>query len=133
MSETITITTSIDVPLERVVDLLTCGLEGGYSPWLGQIAYDLVPVQDYEAFERYGQAKFWALGGSMIFSFDGPNDNEGSFASKATVTKETLAEGLSRLASEATSHFADFLADNEDVETGDVFLQLMLLEEVIYG
>lgn len=30
-------------------------------------------------------------------------------------------------------HFADFLAGNDDATTGDIFLQLCLFGEVIYG
>jgi pimeloyl-ACP methyl ester carboxylesterase len=43
------------------------------------------------------------------------------------------AEWLHLMPQVAPEHWADFLTENEDAETGDVFVQLCLLGEVVYG
>lgn len=30
-------------------------------------------------------------------------------------------------------HFGNFISENEDAETGDVFIQLALLGDIVYG
>jgi hypothetical protein len=37
------------------------------------------------------------------------------------------------MAREAPQHFADFLNENDDADTGDVFVQCCLLGEIRYG
>ena len=44
-----------------------------------------------------------------------------------------IKRGLTAMAKKEPSHFADFLKENYDETTGDVFLQCCLFGEVIYG
>jgi len=37
------------------------------------------------------------------------------------------------MASEAPRHFADFIAENDDAETADVFLQCCLFGRIVFG
>jgi hypothetical protein len=40
---------------------------------------------------------------------------------------------LRLMAEKEPRHFADFMQENDDAVTGDVFLQCVLLKAVIYG
>jgi hypothetical protein len=44
-----------------------------------------------------------------------------------------ILEGLRIMAEKEPRHFADFMTENDDADTGDVFLQCCLYGEVIYG
>jgi hypothetical protein len=44
-----------------------------------------------------------------------------------------LKLGLERMAKDYPTHWADFINENDDSSTADVFLQLCLFGEVIYG
>jgi hypothetical protein len=121
------------IPWSRVCDLFTTGIEGGCSPWLGKLKYHKTPEAQYENYQKYGQPAFWE--GDFVFTlhFDGPEDEEGSFASIKAITPAEARKALQLMASEYPSHFGDFMQENEDAETGDVFLQMLCLGEVIYG
>ena len=45
----------------------------------------------------------------------------------------TIAEGLKVMAQKYPKAWADFMAENDDAETGDIFLQCICFGEVIYG
>jgi hypothetical protein len=47
--------------------------------------------------------------------------------------RAAITRGLVAMKEKAPRHFGDALADNDDATTGDVFLQLCLFDEVIYG
>jgi len=44
-----------------------------------------------------------------------------------------VVKGLQLMAEHYKWHFANFMSENDDVETADVFIQLCLLGEVVYG
>lgn len=44
-----------------------------------------------------------------------------------------IKRGLTVMAKKYPKHFADFLTENDDADTADVFLQCALLGEVVYG
>jgi hypothetical protein len=45
----------------------------------------------------------------------------------------TIRNGLQVMADKYPNHWHDFINDNEDATTGDVFLQCCLYGEVIFG
>jgi len=46
---------------------------------------------------------------------------------------EAIRKGLRVMADKFPKHFGDVLDENDDAETGDVFLQCCLFGDVIYG
>jgi hypothetical protein len=47
--------------------------------------------------------------------------------------EEAIKRGLQGLAEEHPEHLADFLREEEDAITGDVFVQLCVFGELVYG
>lgn len=121
---------TISIADQDIVDLLTTGFEGGMSPWIGSIDYLVTPPADYEAYVKYAQLPFWEGGGKIRIHFDGGEDEEGSFASSIEVTFADLEAAIKLM---PPSHLGDFLNENYDAITGDVFLQMLCLKELIYG
>ena len=131
MTETIKITTELEVSRERISDLLCTAFEGGSNYWIGGVEYVMpdnptfVPTYNGKAYPKY----LWVPlndGGTIKIRPDGSPlwHHLGEFQ---------IAAGLRLLSSEYPEHWQKFMTENEDAGTGDVFLQLCLFGEVKYS
>lgn len=59
------------------------------------------------------------------------NDLEGG--KQHRLDRRAIERGLEVMAEKYLRHWGDFVSDNDDADTGDVFLQCCLFGEVIYG
>lgn len=111
---------------QRIQDLLCCALEGGSNYWIAGYR------KEYPIGKARGDYEFphlelpLAEGGSLIIS---PGEGE----EPRTLDRVACFRGLQIMAEKYPKHFADFLAENEDADTGDIFLQCALFGEVIFG
>jgi len=114
---------------ERVQDLLCCALEGGSNYWY-EIKRYVYPrgftQQTLPINHRHLELPF--KGGAVIIV-----DAEQPKAKEYRLDWAAMRRGLQILAEKYPKHWADFLAENEDATTGDVFLQLALFGDVIFG
>lgn len=134
MSETIEIKTKI--PLYRVADLLCTALEGGSNYWMGEIEINrgeetVNPWGSDEYCPNYMAAPFEKNGNLTIREVDGSWDDKPIM--KRVLNLESIQTGLQIMSNKYPSHMGEFLQDNEDAATGDVFLQCCLFDEVKYG
>ena len=123
-----TMTKHYKITKDRIFDLLTCAFEGGSNYWycINKYVYPEGKTRkDYEF--PYLQLPLDPDGGVLIDSFE---DKEHS---GKLLTLNRIGKGLRIMAEKEQQHFEDFINENEDAVTGDVFLQLCLFEEVIYG
>lgn len=60
-------------------------------------------------------------------------DRYGDSDERHTLDRDAVERGLRLMADRHTKNFMDLVTENSDVITGDVFLQLALLGEVVYG
>jgi len=107
------------VPAQRVADLITSAMEGGSDYWLGRVDPPFQSHEDYSEGNSYGK---YMIERKI-------SDDEGAMA--GLLNRETIQRGLEKLVD--TRHWADFAAENDDAETGDVFLQLALFDEIVFG
>lgn len=120
----------IYVDSDRVRDLLCAGLESPRA-WGHQVERYEAPTQgSWPGVSSYTPAD-WALwdptkGGSITI-IDGEDDEAW------VLDGEAIAQGLRLLADREPMHFRNWLEENEDAITGDIFLQLAVLGEVTYG
>jgi len=127
------VTTTMDIPLERVADMLCCAFEGGSNYWC-HIKVNKAP----ESFDfRYMPD----LSDKPCSYTDYPTDR-GGYPIVGDVEEEqedglldlgTIRHGLQVMADKYPRHFQDLLNENEDATTGDVFLQCCLWGEVVFG
>lgn len=118
------------VSRQRVSDLLSCALESGTHDW-----FRIVKRHSPEVF------RFRTNQDRVIPHLDYPLNDGGclELAELESPTRmlrldlEAIRHGLTVMAHAYTRHFADFINENEDAITGDVFLQCCLLGEVVYG
>lgn len=120
----ITVNQKVTVPQERILDLLICGVEGGASYWM--------TVEGNWNAGKDGWLENKISKGTLNFS-NRQATEEGEGVKIRTIDKLSLEAGLQLMAKKYPKHFNDFMNDNEDADTGDVFLQLVVLGELIYG
>jgi hypothetical protein len=60
-------------------------------------------------------------------------DKEESSRACVIVNLEAIKVGLALMADKYPEHWGNFMSENDDAETGDVFFQLVCFGEVIYG
>jgi hypothetical protein len=135
----ITVTTTHDISISQVRNLLCCALEGGSNYWYRIDNQVLPPGTVFDDFKEGGKAQdpenywHWAQliptleGGSLLIS--APGEQYGP----RVLNLEAIKRGLQLLADNHPAVFADVVDENEDAQTGDIFLQLCLFGEVILG
>lgn len=134
------ISVKIEIPMKRVMDLLCCAFEGGTTYWARVKARNCperAPFRVFAADKRPGDgfahgslylAEYPVNGGSLVIEDQFGDGYSGCLDFAA------LQRGLALMGTQPHArHLADFLAGNDDATTGDVFLQLCLFGELIYG
>jgi hypothetical protein len=120
-----------DVPLQRISDLLCCALEGGSNYWYFIQEMDEPPKLEFRSHEtKVFKHLDYPLndGGALSIA-----SNEEPERKHAILNLESIRKGLQIMAEKYPNHFGDFIAENEDATTGDVFLQCACYGEVLYG
>jgi hypothetical protein len=136
----------IEVSRQRIADLLCCGLEGGIGYWATIIEYVEPPkdanlfagleeagVVSKEVFKHIHYPMCEAGGGIVLADAESPEDNDQADFKPVLLDWSKLVEGLKVMSEKEARHFADFLAENEDATTGDVFVQCAVLGKTVYG
>lgn len=118
----------------RAADLLVGAFEGGSNYW-----YMIVDHKEPEVEAKpWGEDEYtpsyisypFAKGGAIIIA-----DMEDEEGERFTLDKKAIARGKLEMENNEkySHHFADVLKENDDACTSDVFLQLCLFGEVVYG
>lgn len=68
-----------------------------------------------------------------LFSEDWDGEDELPETAKHRITIADVRNGLKLMRDKYPYHFADLVSENDDLYTGDVWLQLAVFGEVIYG
>lgn len=128
MSKSITISIPTEISAERVNCLLCTALDGQYGSsyyWIAHYSQEW-PEPRPEWWHEIPMA-----GGMLKFqtceAFDDKIDKW------YTLDRDACERGLGIMATEHLNHWANFITENDDAETGDVFLQLCLFGEIVYG
>ena len=118
-----------NIPEDRIFDLLTTAFEGGSNYWVSSIE---PRYPEGKARKDYPLEGWWwhcslplVDGGAVII-----HEGDGT---ETTLDRAACARGLELMSREYPRHWADFLAENDDAETADTFLQLAAFGELVYG
>lgn len=101
---------------DRIVNMLDSALRGGSNYWLK----DVSAVNEEEDF--YEEAPF--NGGLIFTTVDGES---------AHLNPSSIRRGMQIMADNYARHMGDFIRENDDATTADVWLQCALLGRVVYG
>ena len=133
------IQTPIDIDDERIKGLLCIAFEGGVGYWCRVRGYKFskgLTIEDFRHGGKMQGADYWhpcqlvpmAPGCAVICVEHNEEDPK-----PLELTREKIEVGLQLMASKYPRHFTDFIDENDDATTGDVFLQCCLLGELVYG
>lgn len=119
---------TIEMEEQRLNDLLCNALEGGSNYWYR--------IENYDQSEH--ECEFLSdipmAGGTLTFTANGDDEREVIHGCDMwTLTREHMVKGAQTMAEKYPRHWANVVNENDDGETGDVFLQCCLFGEVIYG
>jgi hypothetical protein len=150
-----TVTIDQQVTFNRIADLLTSAFEGGSNYWIDSIVRHDPERFDFAAYPDLGRERGMPpqtylcdvplnAGGSIDFILNESFDADGTV--KYTLDLERIKRGLQTFLKgegfgtekdgtvrRVPRHAASFLSESEDAETGDVFLQICLFGEVVFG
>ncbi len=117
----------------RAADLLCSAFEGGSNYWY-LIDHKQVPVVaatpwGNEYMPSYISYPFSQSGAIVIVDIEDPDGD------KHTLNKAAIERGKTLLSTDDQygHHLENVLQEQDDADTGDIFLQLCLFGEVIYG
>lgn len=138
--ETFYVVGGITVTVERVMDLVVSALEGGSNYWYyiiesrNPIDESKIPEGEYHPMERC----VWGGGYLKICDkeeyFNEEPDEQAKHLKTWLLNEDALKKGLELMVTkEYIGHFADFVQEKGDANTADIFLQLCLFGEVVYG
>ena len=114
---------TVEIKDQCITDMLTNALEGGSTYWARK-----VKDEDFAGMEFASEAPM--AGGKFTLVHDDP---EGDGLLDTTITRERCKQGLQTMANDYPRHFANLIAQDDDAETADVFLQCVVFDEVIFG
>jgi len=127
------IKTEQDIPFERISDLLCGAFEGGSNYWyrieefIKPENFDNTPEDEQFRHLSYPLNK----GGALIIS-DAELGEEGD-GETHRLDLERISQGFEVMADKYPRHFSNFIQENDDSDTSDVFLQCCLFGDVVYG
>ena len=118
-------------------DLLSVATFGNSWPCIKikRSQYHLAEEHKYECIEDKCAA-ILVNGGTLVVydEYEMDNElNENELPTKYTLDLKAVRKGLRLMKKEYPNHWADLVEENDDLITGDVWLQLAVFGEVIYG
>ena len=137
------VTPSLKIPESRVKDLICTGFEGGVGYWCQIIDYEFASglslsdfkmggkMQDPDSYYHPSELIPFTKGCATIcqeMDDEEPNPNPERKLDRAAIDK-----GLGIMMNKYPHNWDNFINEDEDACTGDVFIQCCLLGKVIYG
>lgn len=122
---------TIKITDEQIAGLLCNAFEGGSNYWIGEVEQGKEPTSKLEGDDYFHWAQWWPVcGGSVLVTECDPDTGE----TKAhALDRAAIERGLVSMSIKSPTYFGDFISQNDDAETGDVFLQYCLFGEIVYG
>lgn len=110
-----------EIPSKMVMDLMCTAFEGGIAAnWARCVAREGGKKAKYSH-----EVPFF--GGYVLIKDIEEKD------AVYKLDREAIERGLKTMAEKYPKHFGDFMSENDDAITGDVFLQCCLLGKIVYG
>ena len=129
MQEYIEVKATVRIPHQKIRDLIITAVEGGCRYW----ASFKFPENWKEKYGSYEQIPFKD---GEIAVYDVETDELLGYLNRASVKVglQLMADRKDLKCKQIPNrHFKNLSTDNEDAETADVFLQLAVLGEIVFG
>ncbi len=122
---------------QRICDLFVAALEGGSNYWLRGIDYRGAVEPEEKWFVWWCSANVFADAAfAAEVTFDDPEGEEGNGKGKKLITHADIQRGLDLLKDADKGNpvaLGRIIAEDEDANDADMFMQLVVIGDVIYG
>jgi len=118
-------TAKVEIPYERIEDLIITGVEGGTNYWM--------TVEGPWLAGKDGWLKEQIEKGTLKLSNRHAEEDEDGEIIEKVIDHAALQKAIDLMAEKYQFHWGNFINESEDAETGDVFIQLCVLGEIVYG
>ena len=116
----------MEIDEQRIQDLLICALEGGSNYWYEIRSYNYPEGETKQSLGiEFPHVQLPFHGGSLTIVDKETGDECG------VLDRDACVRGLQVMSRDHPKCWADFIEENEDACTGDVFLQCALFGEVV--
>jgi len=116
----------IEISNDQVETLICSAFEGGSNYWMD---FDTNPlIKDFKWNSNNYPAQI-VNGDVEVNIYDNANDEE----LLGRLNTITIQQGLKIMVDKYPAYFADIINENDDAETGDVFMQCCIMGEVVFG
>lgn len=123
------IATTVIIADQRIEDLLCSAVEGGSNYWYTITGY-VYPTG--KTANDYKNAFLPLVEGGAV-KFKTLENDEINGAKSWLLNLDSIKRGLDLMSNKYPRHFNNFIKENDDAETGDVFLQCCLFGEIVFG
>lgn len=122
------ILSTTEVSDERVLDMICGAFEGGSNYWIDRVraVQPLLPAGTGVVW--YARPEFYA-DPNWCFRVWAQQDSKAGYHANSGC----VYAALTKMAEDYPSDWADLINENDDANTHDLFMQLLVLGEVIYG
>ena len=110
-------------------DLLCSAFEGGSNYWCRIKKINAPPGAKME----YPHLEAPFKGGEILVDAQGEHNNSARLDKCWVLNKKALTSGWELMKNKYARHYADAATGDADATTGDVYLQLCLFGEIIFG
>ena len=129
-----TFTASQTILAKDLADLIVTAFEGGSAYWCQSAKLIKFPEYDPgpDPGPRYSHPQVYEGDFQFEVGYDDP-DGVANADGKKLIGPAEMQAGLTVFAEKYPSHFADFIKEEYDAETADVFWQCVVLGDLVYG
>ena len=136
LEQTFDVQTVAKVSTRRILDLIVTAFEGGSNYWIQEVISNPPAGTKYEDFKEGGKhASTEYYPAYQVLPFVGGSltiiDNEDG--TKYCLNSTAIADGIQLMATKYPRHWNNFIYENDDAETADVFLQCATMGDVVFG
>ena len=123
------------ISIQRIGDLLCNALEGGSNYWY--MITDKIEPKEWTFSDKSANGITFLYcypfntGGALLINDE--KADEPILKKPFRLDIDAIQKGLEVMGQKYPKHFADFLSENDDANTGDIFLQCCIFGECIYG
>lgn len=117
------------IPCQRIADMVVTAFEGATTYWLKSALLTRQPTEKLSEAPWYASPELYD--GRDFTIRCTPRDDEDYPARDINI--EHLRQGFKIMSQKFPKHFADFVSENDDADTADVWFQCVMFGELIFG
>ena len=124
---------NVSLPLKSIHYAFEGALEGGSNYWLHSADLKEGFTKPDSKLVWWGHEEVLKHPFKIEVQFEDPQGDEGNNDGRKTLENVDLQRAVTLMAEKAPRHFADLAGGNPDRITYDVFMQMLVLGEIVYG